>query len=480
MKRGLTLVILCGVTILVMLSLPLNLGAVQFPNMVIWGRQVGTTEHDISNAVAVDALGNLFLAWNFEAPVGENNLAYDAALNKYDLDGNLQWSRTFDSDVSDLGYALSSDGLGNAYLGGVTFVGASEEVPGGHADAYLMRIDSDGNTIWKRHFGSIESDEIDSISADGLGYIYVSGQTRGFLEKENAGLGDAFISKFDDAGNQLWTRQFGSDAADSAWAVSADELGNVFLSGTTLGVVGDQSFGSADTLTIKLDSNGETVWVRQWGSSNYDQSYAVQADGFGGAYIAGYGPSGTYSTNTWTSNDAFLGRYDADGNMLWLSYLMTEVDDWASSLALDEFGNIYVSGATRGALAGNNAGGIDSFLSKFSPDGQRQWGIQYGTEGTDSVLGLAVDANGGLYSSGLTEGSLAGPHLGGGGDAYLLKFDGQRIPEPGAVVLLLSSVAHFHASRFHRPKKPILEQGISKNVLFKISFGSLRVIWPCG
>lgn len=131
----------------------------------------------------------------------------------------------------------------------------------------------------ERQFGTDTDDDANGVSANGLGDVYVLGLTHGLPAAPNAGGSDAFVSKYDDMGNQVWVRQLGTDVADVAWAVSADQLGNVFISGTTFGVIGKAPFGSADTCTIKLDANGNTLWERQWGSAYYDQSYAVQADG---------------------------------------------------------------------------------------------------------------------------------------------------------------------------------------------------------
>ena len=399
------------------------------PYEIVWERQVGTPGHDLSHAVAADALGNLFLAWTFDKPPSsEQSVGYDTAISKYDLDGNLEWTRTYDSAISDLGYDITTDNLGNAYLAGVTVVASNGDVNAAHANGFLKKIDADGNSLWERQFGTDGNDEVDSVFANGQGEVFVAGITNGSLGTPNAGGIDAFVSKFDDSGHQVWTRQFGTNVADSGWAVSADKLGNVFVSGTTFGLIGSEAFGSADTFTIKLDADGNTLWKRQWGTNTYDQSYAVQADSQGGAYIAGYG------------DGAFVARYDADGNQLWVSYLKSGLDDLASSVVVDDIGKVYVSGWTRGTLGDESLGGIDSFVSRFTPDGVLEWLTQFGSDADDGASGLSVDLDRDVYVSGLTWGSLAGPHLGGGGDAFLVKLSTPKVPEPSSLALLLLTV----------------------------------------
>lgn len=399
------------------------------PYQVVWGRQIGTPDHDLSHAVAVDTLGNLFLAWTYDSPpIGENS-RYDTGVNKYDFDGNLQWTRSFDSVLSDLGYDIAADDLGNAYLTGVTTIASSAQNRAAHHDAFLKKVSPDGSTLWEHSFGTASGDEADSVFASPFGDVFVSGQTGGSLGAPNVGRNDAYVSKFDANGDQVWLKQFGTDLTEVAWAVSGDRLGNVFISGTTFGVIGDVAYGSADTFTIKLDSDGNTLWKRQWGSVSYDQSYAVQADGEGGAYIAGYGLG------------AFVARYDANGDLLWSTFMNSGQDDLATNLVLDDLGNVYVAGSTRGTLGDQSFGGIDVFLSKLTADGDVLWTTQFGSEADDGASGLAVDLNRDAYISGLTWGALAGPHLGGGGDAFLVKLSESYVPEPGYQALCFCALA---------------------------------------
>ena len=86
---------------------------------------------------------------------------------------------------------------------------------------------------WTRQLGTSSNDSSSGVSADGLGNVYISGSTEGSLGGANAGLQDAFVSKYDAAGNFLWTRQLGTTNGDYSYGVSADGLGNVYISGAT-------------------------------------------------------------------------------------------------------------------------------------------------------------------------------------------------------------------------------------------------------
>jgi hypothetical protein len=115
---------------------------------------------------------------------------------------------------------------------------------------------------WIRQLGDSVYDESKAVSADGLGSVYIGGRTDGSLGGPSLGSTDAFVSKFDSAGNLLWTSQHGTSATDYGYGVSADGLGNIFLSGYTYGSLGGPHAGSADAFVSKFDSAGNFVWAR--------------------------------------------------------------------------------------------------------------------------------------------------------------------------------------------------------------------------
>ena len=108
----------------------------------------------------------------------------------------------------------------------------------GNFDVFLRKYDSAGNVLWTRQLGTSAAEGYDDrarvgVSADGMGNVYLSGWTQGNLGGPNAGGRDPFLAKYDAAGTLQWIEQFGIPAADGASGVSADGLGNVYVSGYT-------------------------------------------------------------------------------------------------------------------------------------------------------------------------------------------------------------------------------------------------------
>src|SRR5690606_17400978 len=160
--------------------------------------------------------------------------------------------------------------------------------------------------------GTSDADESYGVSADSLGYVYISGDTRGSLDGPNAGSADAFVSKYDAAGNLQWTRQLGTNGGDVSYGVSADDLGNVYISGETWGDLGGPSAGDADAFVSKYDAAGNLQWTRQLGTSVRDYSYGVSADDLGNVYISG-STRGSLDGPNAGDYDAFVSKDDAAG-----------------------------------------------------------------------------------------------------------------------------------------------------------------------
>ena len=203
-------------------------------------------EYDSSQGVSADGLGNVYLSGRTTGSLGGTSAGgFDAFLSKYDAAGTLQWTRQLGTSENDLGYSVSADGLGNAYLSGIT-MGSLGGTNAGSNDAFLSKYDAAGVLQWTRQLGTSETDIGYSVSADGLGNAYLSGRTLGSLGGTNAGALDAFLSKYDAAGTLQWTRQLGTSETDISFSVSADGLGNAYLSGYTYGNLGGTNAGSND------------------------------------------------------------------------------------------------------------------------------------------------------------------------------------------------------------------------------------------
>ena len=255
---------------------------------------------------------------------------------------------------------------------------------------------------WARQIGTSEFDSGTGISVDGMGSIYVTGSTEGNLAGASAGGSDAFVSKYDANGNLDWTRQLGTFRSEFSTGVSADRLGNVYISGRTSGSLGGPHAGGIfDAFVSKYDADGNLDWTRQLGTSSHDAGYAISADGMGNVFLSG-DTSGTLdgAGSNVSSSDAFVSKYDADGNLDWTRQLGSSGFERSTSVSADRIGNVFIAGFTEGNLAGTLAGGSDAFVSKYDADGNLAWTRQLGTSGRDSVSAASADGMGTFISPG--------------------------------------------------------------------------------
>jgi hypothetical protein len=333
---------------------------------LFWMTQAGTSNYDVSTGVSADGLGNVYITgWTGGSLGAPNAGATDAFVSMYDSIGTLIFTRQLGTSFDDRSEAVSADGLGNVYIAGWTLGGSLGGPNAGGSDAFLAKYDSAGTSLWTKQLGTSAFDGAQGISVDGLGYVYISGYTYGSLGGANAGGGDVFLSKYDAAGILQWSKQIGSPNFDEGRDVSVDGLGNVYLTGRTYGSLGGPFAGGSDAFLVKYDAAGTLLWNKQIGTSGAEWGEGVSADGLGNVYVSGPTTDNLGGPNA-GSHDVFVRKYDSTGTLLWAQQLGTPGTDYGNGASADGLGNVYLSGATDGSLGGPNTGNFDAFVAKYT------------------------------------------------------------------------------------------------------------------
>jgi hypothetical protein len=286
--------------------------------------------------------------------------------------------------------------------------------------------------------GTAQNDYGTAIAVDNSANVVVAGFTFGSLFAANRGGSDYFVMKLDPAtGNRTLEIQDGTMELDEVWGVTTDRNDNIILAGGTRGNFGFNNNGDFDGFIVSYDSNGNQRWVR--GTINngvgIDMARAVAVDDDRGfIYTAGD------STTIFGDTDIFVVRTDTATSSLWLGsfvYSIVATDDtplssFATGIALNRFGEVFVSGYTieRNQEFNSNAGDVTFELFKLdrSEDMNLLW-HNYKPAGPhpgNKALGVAVDSMQDVYLTGYVSIQFdpnGGPHL-GGTDAFLMQFDG--------------------------------------------------------
>lgn len=388
-----------------------------------WMRQFGTSASDALRAVGVDSGGNVYVAGETSGTMPGQTYAgsTDAFLKKYSTSGVEQWTRQFGVAGSDHAFSLTVDAGDNVYVAGDTTGALSGQAFAGQADAFVRKYSSSGAELWTRELGSSGVDSVNCMGIDGGGNIYVAGEVGASLPGQtSAGNFDAFVRKYDSSATEQWTRQFGTDGVDLVQGLVVDEGGIVYVAGTAGGALpGQVQAGSGDAFVRKYSASGGEVWTRQFGTSAADSVSAVGVDTGGNVYVVGV-TKGILAGTSAGGDNAFVRKYDAFGVELWTRQFGAS-GTRASSGDLDASGRFYVAGFTAGSLPGqSSAGGVDAFIAVFDKHGADQWVWQFGTSGNDNTYGMRF-ASGSIHVAGSTSGVLPGQSSMGGADAFVIK-----------------------------------------------------------
>ena len=254
------------------------------------------------------------------------------------------------------------------------------------------------------------------------------------------------MNKLSPAGDLVWTKEIGTSAFESATGVAADKAGNAVVVGVTRGDLVPPNFnhGTYSPFISKLDANGDTIWTHQIREFGYGSATSVALDDAGNLYVAG-AVGGSEATA-----DAFVSKLDGSGNQLWTRRMGGPYQDDASAIAVDGWGNIFISGSTAKHSASSAHRDFDAYISKLNENGDLIWTVPFGIPGGNEYAhGVAVDDRGGAYVSGQGFG-LGGVAL-GGYDGFVAKV--AEVPEPSSLGAIALGVIVF-AARLSRITSP--------------------------
>src|SRR4030095_14562950 len=193
-------------------------------------------------------------------------------------DGNVVWTRQFGSPSSDVAIGVSVDASG-VYLTGYTFGALPEQTSAGSADAFVRKYTTNGNEVWTRQFGTASFDGGFGGISVGASGVYVVGYTEGvFPGQTGANPPDAFVRKYDTGGNEAWTRQFGTPLNGLRLGISAGASGACVAGDTTGALPGETSVGDRDAFVRKYDTDGNEVLTSQFGTPTEDAGTGGAAD----------------------------------------------------------------------------------------------------------------------------------------------------------------------------------------------------------
>ena len=278
-------------------------------------------------------------------------------------------------------------------------------------------------------FEQLGTDGVDlgiNVAHDALGNFYVVGNTSGTLGQSNIGSFDGIVGKYDGDGNQLWTKQLGTQEPDFFTNITTDQQGNFYVVGLTRGNFGGINQGREDIFIAKYDSEGEAQWKRQLGEFSLDDAWTIEVDAEGNVYAGGgYGAFDDDDT-LFDDLDAMIVKYDSEGNQEWFTLLSSSDGEAEETygVKLGSDGYVYATGHTWSDVGGPNNGFYDIWAAVLDKNTGEKLAIdQFGSDNYEYLWGMAIDSQNNFYGAGWTSGDIAGSgSLQGDYDGFLYKY----------------------------------------------------------
>ncbi len=366
----------------------LRIANAQTPNWE-WAKSAGGTSYEESNFIAKDNFGNVYITGYF-----------------------FSTSITFGS------FTLTNQGVGGNNNG----------------DIFLVKYDANGNVVWAKGAGGTGNDGASYAATDSTGNVYITGIYKSYnlilgtdtlTNDTTIGTAKMFIAKYDSTGNVIWAKSPTGLSYCHGTAVITDTIGNVYVSGTFMSpsvtfdsttlINIDGSGNSLDMFLVKYNANnGTIVWAKSAGGIGNDFGYCASVDATGNVYLNGYftsssmtiGSTTLTNANTDGSADIFLTKYNSTGNVVWAKSAGGTATEWGYSVITDVSGNIYITGYFAsptlqfGTFTLTNAGGLDLYITKYSPSGNLLWAKNAGGIKDEWGNCVMTDGSGNVYLAG--------------------------------------------------------------------------------
>jgi hypothetical protein len=348
---------------------------------VVWSTFWGS--YGWGNGITLDAAGNVYVTGLAATIWGDprvdpyvGNLNGDICVAKFSSTGDLIWNTFLGDSNQNIGYDIAVDSDSNVYVSGSSPYtwGAPVDVDHGEGGV-LLKLDSNGDLLWNTFMGSdVAGMVIDATS------IYISGGSGSTWGDEPlndfAGGSDISVAKFNRTNGHLtWNTFYGGAVGDYALGMTIDGSGNLYVTGEghSWGHPVQESNGAWEGFLLKMDSSGTLIWNTFMGGEVVDACTAVAVDGSGNVYVAGHSnyPWGSPTPAFTAWEEAFVAKLDStNGCLTWNAFLGgSNGDDAGNAIAVDNSGNIYVTGhstATWGAPLSPFGASAKNFIAKLT------------------------------------------------------------------------------------------------------------------
>lgn len=367
--------------------------------------------------------------------------------NEIKFQGQLIWNKSFggSSDEKVSSVVTTPDG-GCLVLGYTDSQDNGLPISKGMIDVWLSKFDTNGTLIWTKTIGGSLNDYGMSICKTNDENFVIAGYSESSDGDVpgNVGLHDFFITKINQFGTIIWSKNYGFISHDHAHKIIQLSNGDFFVAGFAnydgiIGTAGDGNHGEGHSLKtkntlhgtgeyfgIRLDVNGNFKWYRYFGGMQNDRVNDIVETNDGGIILAGYSESNNFDvTNNKGSYDFWVVKLGFDGHLHWKeNYGGTGIDQ-AFSIAKTNFNSYIIAGRSNSQDKdiSNPLGSFDAWVIHIDQHGKLLWNKNFGTNQFDGISSIKKLNNGNFGIVGNTRGAFPSLPNFGENDFWYLEID---------------------------------------------------------
>jgi hypothetical protein len=321
---------------------------------------------------------------------------YDVWIVKFDGDGNKQWHKMYGGTQNDIGYSIVRTASGNYLILASTFsAGGDVTNHKGATDVWLLNIDESGNLLWQKTIGGSDDDVLYRLRSLGDGNFLMAGWTKSNDADValNHGATDAWIVKVNGDGEILWQKTFGGSEDDMAFDATAVSNGGYIFSGTVSsndGDAEDRSGSQFSSWLVKINDSGIIGGKRYLGDSGSEFALVAREAGNGDYIFMGETNSVGEFSGYHGSRDIFVCRLTSGGDYIWRKAYGGSLEDEPTDLIETADGHFLIAGLS-GSNDGNlpqNLGTQDAWVFKLNGEGAIESNTTFGGFSTDNAYRL--------------------------------------------------------------------------------------------
>jgi len=363
---------------------------------------------------------------------------------------STEWIETIPGDGFEQNSSIAQAPCGDIYtvgfFNGASF-GALNNV--GTEDGFISKYNEQGQLLWVKQLAGSSADRINGITIGSDNEIYIVGEFRGKFRYNMDSLVsfdqlDVLVAKIDSSGNFQWATSATGWGYESAYDISLSSNGNLLITGyyennLDFGPFSLLANSLRDVFIMAIDQQGNPLWLETLSGPGVEYGRSIATDTSNNIYITGvfrdflYPNGGTLPG--FGSYDAFLAKYDAIGQLLWIKAMGGPSADEGYYVNIDNKQNVVLVGwydrsMQIDTLTLNGSKEEDGFAAKFAPNGDLIWAIPLAGSFDERVYAIDFDANDDIYLLGTVDSllviggdSLTNRHLNRPTDIFIIKLD---------------------------------------------------------